>query len=232
MKCIYYDTETTGLKAGKDRIIEIAAFDPTDNREFCTFTNPECPIPAESTAITHITDEMVKGAPLIQEALAAFAAFCPPDVILIAHNNDAFDQLFLEAEFQRAGLPMPQWTFIDSIKWSRKYRPDLPRHTLQSLREVYGITANQAHRALDDVLVLHQIFTKMTGDLDPKTVLSLLSQSSKLQRMPFGKHAGKLLTEIPKEYAKWLAKEGALDKKENAQLKEAFEKLGYLAGVS
>ena len=86
-----------------------------------------------------------------QEALTAFAEFCSGDVVLIAHNNDAFDKLFLEAEFQRAGLQMPEWIFIDSLKWSRKYRTDLPRHSLQFLREVYGIEANQAHRALDDV---------------------------------------------------------------------------------
>ncbi len=232
MKPIYYDTETTGVKPGKDRIIEIAAFDPTGNRTFCTFTNPECPIPAESTAITHITDEMVKDAPLIKEALEAFAEFCTGDYVLIAHNNDAFDKIFLEAEFQRAGLVIPQWTYIDSLKWSRKYRSDLPRHSLQFLREAYGIEANQAHRALEDVFVLHKVFSQMVDDLEMKTILSLMKQTPQVQRMPFGKHAGKLLTEIPKEYVKWLAKEGALEKKENAQLKETFEKLGYLAGVS
>lgn len=232
MKPIYYDTETTGVKPGKDRIIEIAAFDPTGDRRFCSFTNPECPIPAESTAITGITDEMVKDAPLIKVALTDFAEFCSGDIVLIAHNNDAFDKLFLEAEFSRAGLPMPQWIFIDSLKWSRKYRTDLPRHSLQFLREAYGIEANQAHRALEDVYVLHKIFSRMIDDLDMKTVLSLLTQSPLAQRMPFGKHAGKLLTDIPKDYIKWLAREGALDKKENSALKETFEKMGYLAGVS
>jgi len=232
MKPIYYDTETTGVKPGKDRIIEIAAFDPIGNRTFCTFTNPECPIPAESTAITLITDEMVKDAPFIKEALQAFADFCTGEFVLIAHNNDAFDKLFLEAEFQRGGLIIPEWTYIDSLKWSRKYRSDLPRHSLQFLREAYGIEANQAHRALEDVFVLHKVFSRMVDDLEMKTILSLMKQTPQVQRMPFGKHAGKLLTEIPKEYAKWLAKEGALDKKENAQLKETFEKLGYLAGVS
>ncbi|HSX11591.1 MAG TPA: DUF3820 family protein [Chlamydiales bacterium] len=229
---IYYDTETTGVKPGKDRIVEIAAFDPQRERRFCTFTNPECPIPSDASAITGITDEMVKEAPLIKEALSSFAEFCSGDVVLIAHNNDAFDKLFLESEFERAGLPMPKWTFIDSLKWSRKYRNDLPRHSLQSLREVYGIEANQAHRALDDCIVLHQIFSRMVDDLEMKTVLSLLSQTSQVQRMPFGKHAGKLLSDIPKDYVKWLAKEGALEKKENAPLKEMFEKLGYLTGVS
>lgn len=229
MKPIYYDTETTGIKAGNDRIIEIAAFDPTDDRQFCTFINPERPIPAESTAICHITDEMVKDAPLIKEALTAFAEFCEGDVVLIAHNNDAFDKLFLKAEFERAGLEMPAWPFIDSLKWSRKYRSDLPRHSLQFLREVYGIEVNQAHRALDDVIVLYKVFSQMVDDLEMRKIMDLLSQNSQVQRMPFGKHAGKMLSEVPKDYLKWLVREGALDKKENAQLKETLEKMGVLA---
>lgn len=230
MRPIYYDTETTGIKAGKDRIVEIAAFDATNLKEFCTFTNPECPIPPEATAISHITNEMVNGAPFIKGALEQFTEFCTGDVVLVAHNNDAFDKLFLEAEFERAGLMMPKWVFIDSLKWARKYRSDLPRHSLQVLREAYGIVANQAHRALDDVFVLHQVFSRMIDDLDMKTVLSLISQKPQAERMPFGKYAGKLLTEIPKDYVKWLAREGALDKKENVWLKETFEKLGYLDG--
>jgi DNA polymerase-3 subunit epsilon len=220
------------VKAGKDRIVEIAAFDPTLDRQFCQFTNPEMPIPAEATAITQITDEMVKDAPLIKQTLVDFSEFCSGDIVLIAHNNDAFDKPFLEAEFQRAGLEMPPWIFIDSLKWARKYRNDLPRHSLQFLREAYGIAANQAHRALDDVYVLHKIFSCMIDDLEMKRVLQLLKESPQTQRMPFGKHAGKLLTEIPKDYVKWLAREGALDKKENEKLKETFMNLGYLTGVS
>jgi DNA polymerase-3 subunit epsilon len=229
---IYYDTETTGVKAGKDRIIEIAAFDPEQDRTFCSFVNPEMPIPAESTAITNITDEMVKDAPLIGSALSSFAEFCAGEIVLIAHNNDSFDKLFLEAEFQRAGMAIPAWTYLDSLKWSRKYRSDLPRHSLQSLREVYGIEANQAHRALDDVIVLHKVFSRMIDDLSWEAVLDLINKTPQILRMPFGKHAGKMLSEIPKDYVEWLSKSGALDKKENSLLKENFIKLGSLAGVS
>lgn len=225
---IFYDTETTGVKPGKDRIIEIAAYDPIQDRQFCTFVNPECLIPAESTAICHITDEMVKDAPLIREALSSFMDFCSGEVVLIAHNNDAFDKQFLEFEMNRAQLKMPLWPFIDSLKWSRKYRSDLPRHSLQFLREVYNIQANQAHRALDDVIVLYQIFSRMVGDLSMEQIENLLSQSSAVTRMPFGKHAGKPLSEIPKDYVEWLSKNGALDKKENTVLKENFQKLGLM----
>ena len=223
---IYYDTETTGVKPGKDRIIELAALDPVQDVRFSMLIHPECPIPAEASSISNITDEMVKDAPKIPEVLDAFLQFCSGDVLLIAHNNDAFDQLFLEAEFLRANRKMPPWKFFDSLKWARKYRNDLPRHSLQSLREVYGITANQAHRALDDVVVLYQLVSRMIDDLSWEKVVELVEQQPQVLRMPFGKHAGKMLSEVPKDYIAWLMQSGALDKKENALLKESLQKLG------
>ena len=59
LRPIYYDTETTGIKAEKERIIEIAAYDPVRKRQFEKFVNPGFPIPPEAIAIHHITDEMV-----------------------------------------------------------------------------------------------------------------------------------------------------------------------------
>jgi DNA polymerase-3 subunit epsilon len=228
MRPIYYDTETTGVKPGKDRIIELAAFDPIRDKTFCTFLNPECPIPPEASAISHITDDHVKNAPLFAEKIDEFIAFCEGDTVLIAHNNDAFDKPFLEEEFKKCARTLPSWNFIDSLKWARKYRADLPRHGLQFLREAYKLEANQAHRALDDVLVLHQVFSRMIDDLPLRTVMNLLNQKQELNRMPFGKHQGKNLADIPKDYVEWLHQNGALDKQENATLKEQFINFGLL----
>lgn len=225
---IYYDTETTGIKADKDRIIELAAYNPTTGKSFCEFIHPGMPIPKEATAIHHITDEMVATSPGFAIIGKAFIEFCGPHAILIAHNNDTFDKLFLEAEYTRNNITMPSWRYIDSLKWARKYRADLPRHPLQFLREVYGITANQAHRALDDVMVLYQVFSQMTDDLPIETVFELLQKPTVLGKMPFGKHQGKSLAEVPKDYLVWLKKSGALEKPENAPLVESLEKLGLL----
>ncbi len=223
LRPIYYDTETTGIRSDKDRIIEIAAFDPVQDRTFVHLVNPGVPIPPEATAVHKITDAMVAESPSFQEVGAAFIEFCAGETVLIAHNNDAFDKLFLENEFKRAGLTMPAWNFADSLKWARKYRNDLPRHTLQILREVYGIPPNQAHRALDDVIVLHEVFSGMIDDLSMETVLELLGQpQGKLTRMPFGKHQGKPLSEIPADYIRWLESSGAFDKPENAELRKAL----------
>ncbi|MEN9655038.1 MAG: hypothetical protein RL235_1150 [Chlamydiota bacterium] len=227
-RAIFYDTETTGIRIGKDRIIEIAAYDSHTKKSFSTFIDPECPIPAEATAIHHITDAMVKGAPKVTEALQNFSTFCEGPALLIAHNNDAFDKPMLEAEFIRGGLTIPAWKYLDTLKWARKYRPDLPKHTLQFLREVYGIAPNQAHRALDDVMVLADVLSRMIGDLNWETIVRLVSQASDVLRMPFGKHAGKPLAEVPKDYVLWLNGSGAFDKKENENLKKAFITVGHL----
>jgi len=225
---IYYDTETTGVKAQVDKIIEIAAYDPVQDRSFNELVNPGVPIPIEAQRIHNISDEMVQNAPSFKEIGARFIEFCEGETVLIAHNNDAFDRPFLEAEFQRSDLEIPQWRYVDSLKWARKYRNDLPRHSLQFLREVFGIEANQAHRALDDVIVLYKVFDKMIDDLPLEEVLTLMNKKSKVDRMPFGKHQGKLLSDVPKNYIAWLYKEGALDKDNNIPLKESLEQLGLL----
>lgn len=229
---IYYDTETTGISPQRDRVIEIAAYDPINKREFVHLVNPGQPIPAEATAVHNITDEMVKDAKTWAEIGPLFAEFCAGDTVLIAHNNDRFDIIFLQEEFKRNNLPFPEFKTLDTLVWARKYRPDLPRHSLQSLREVFCIEANNAHRAMDDVIILEKVFSYLTGDLDMDTIYALSqakkTSQDKLTAMPFGKHAGKPFHTLPKDYVEWLSKSGAFDKPENIELKAALVEAGML----
>ncbi len=225
LRPIYFDTETTGVKSDRDKIIELAAFDPVLNKTFSSLINPGVPIPKEASNVHHITDDMVQDAPTFKDVGQKFIEFCEGDVVLIAHNGDAFDIPFLENEFTKSGLQLPKYPTIDTLKWSRKYRPDLPKHSLQFLRETFKITANQAHRALDDVMILHSVFSIMIQDLSMETVIELLQKKKTLDRMPFGKHQGKALKEVPKNYVTWLHENGALDKSENKELLEAFKML-------
>lgn len=99
---IIIDTETTGLVAGQDKIIELAmlAFDydaetgevfrVTDT--YNGFEDPGEPIAPESTAVHGITDEMVAGQHFDDGRIAAFVAGAD---IVIAHNA-RFDRQFLE----------------------------------------------------------------------------------------------------------------------------------------
>lgn len=174
MRPIYYDTETTGINPATDRIVEIAAYDPVRGKTFNRLVHPQCPIPPSASAIHTITDEMVADAPPFSVIGLEFVQFCESDVVLIAHNNDAFDGILLLAEAKRHQVQLPPFPMLDSLKWARKYRSDLPRHSLQFLRQVYAISENKAHRALDDVMVLYEVFSAMTGDLPITTVMGLL----------------------------------------------------------
>jgi len=227
-RAIYYDTETTGIKADRDRIIEIAAYDPANLRSFEKLINPGIPIPAEATAIHHITNDMVAGSPDFSQVGQEFIEFCQGDVILIAHNNDNFDLPFLRHEFTRHSLSMPSWKCLDTLKWARRYRSDLPRHTLQFLREIYGFPENNAHRALDDVIIMHQVFSSMIDDLSIDEAYALLNRPREILHMPFGKHQGRPIKDIPRDYIKWLQTNGVFEKPENQELKNSFEKLGVL----
>jgi len=217
---IFYDTETTGIHCEKDRIVEIAAYDSFQDKTFSTFINPGRAIPKEASQVHGITDDMVKEAPSFADAGQQFIEFCGDDAVLVAHNNFAFDKKFLENEAARYNLSLPKWSFFDTLLWARRYRNDLPKHTLQFLREVYGIEANCAHRALDDTIILHRIFLAMLDDLSIEQAMHLMKRSKNV--MPFGKHKGMPLSRVPKRYLSWLKSSGALDKPENADLKEAI----------
>ena len=228
LRAIYYDTETTGVRVSEDRITEIAAYCPATDTSYSSLVNPGMPIPPDASKITGITDDMVQDAPSFKQVAEEFVKFCSGDVVLIAHNNDSFDKPLVKCEFERHGVELPDYKYIDTLKWSRKYRPDLPRHSLQHLREIHGIAANNAHRALDDVIMLHQVFSLMTDDLPINKVYELLQETPSSMTMPFGKYRGRGLKEVPKSYISWLMDNGALDKPENEQLKSALVELGII----
>lgn len=115
LRPIFYDTETTGIRSDKDRIVEIAAFDPIRKRSFEKLVNPGCPIPSSASAIHNITDDMVKDCPDFSQIGKEFVEFCEGNVVLIAHNNDGFDIHFLKNEFNRHSIEMPTWNFLDSL---------------------------------------------------------------------------------------------------------------------
>ncbi len=177
---IFFDTETTGTNPRQDRIVELAAYDPIQGRSFERLINPGMPIPPETIMVHQITDAMVANEPAFGAVMLDFIAFCEGDVALIAHNADSFDVPFIQSEAKRHNITLPDdWLYIDSLKWSRRYRKDLPRHSLQFLRQTYGVNANQAHRALNDVMVLYEVFSLMTDDLSCDEIAGLLGRNAK-----------------------------------------------------
>ena len=103
---VAFDLETTGLSSNTDRIIEIGAVILKNGEEvdrFQTFVDPERTLERKIVDLTGITDDMLKGAPKIEEVLPKFLEFVG-DRVLVAHNSD-FDTGFIRAECARQGLP-------------------------------------------------------------------------------------------------------------------------------
>ncbi len=158
---VVFDIETTGLSPVNCHITEIGAVkikggEVTDT--FNTFVNPEVPIPAEIAKLTSITDEMVKDAPKVKEALESFFAFIGDDM-LIAHNAN-FDTGFIRTYAEQCGLPFTN-TYLDTVALSRYVNPELKNHKLDTIAAAYQLGDFNHHRACDDAAMLAAIFFRM-----------------------------------------------------------------------
>lgn len=152
---IVLDTETTGLSFRECELIEIAA-QRISGREvvdrFETFVAPKGEIPQEITALTGITNEHVKGAPLAKQAVAQLADFVAGSPV-VAHNA-IFDRTFIE-NVQGGYRVSNNW--IDSLALSRIALPALKSHRLATLAEAFQCNP-VSHRAMADVEALSGIW--------------------------------------------------------------------------
>ena len=161
---IVFDTETTGLNAGEERLTEIGAVKLRGMEiveEFRTFVDPERNIPEEITKITGITDEMVKDAPGEKEALTAFMAFCG-NAPLCAHNAK-FDMSFIRAASERNRLGFRPDCF-DTLALCRALVPGSKNHKLDTMAEYFGLGDFNHHRAVDDAKMLALIYQKLIAE--------------------------------------------------------------------
>lgn len=213
MSIVFYDLETTSLYNA--RIIEIAAYNINNNLYFYELVYPECVIPPESITIHHITNEKVRNCKTIKEVLPDFVKFCGNNCTLIAHNNDCFDKIVLQDEFNRSNLQLPDWKYADTLKMARILLPNLQNHKLDTLKEYYKINIGTAHNALDDVLNMYEIYKLMKLNKTDDEMIKI-SNEYIMKYIPFGKYKGTKINKLPVEYVKWLIDN--LDKKSNQDL--------------
>ena len=155
------DLETTGISHFTEKITEIGIIKIKDGKEigtFETFVNPEKPIPERVQEITHITDDMVKDAPTIEEVLPKMIEFIG-DSVVVTHNTD-FDVTWLKYNYEKYGYKWEN-TYIDTLRLAKAVYPHFSRYKLGFIADKLGIVVEVAHRALDDVKTLVQVFGKM-----------------------------------------------------------------------
>ena len=163
---VAFDLETTGLSSRSDRIIEIGAVVLKNGEEvdrFQTFVDPERPLERKIVELTGITDEMLVGAPKIEEVLPKFLDFIG-DRVLVAHNSD-FDTGFIRAECQRLGYDY-HYTAADTLILSQNLLPQLNKFKLNIVSNALSLPDFNHHRAADDAMTCGLIMAKLMVKLE------------------------------------------------------------------
>ena len=163
---VAFDLETTGLSSRMDRIIEIGAVLMKNGQEidrFQTFVDPEQKLEKKIVDLTGITDDMLVGAPKIEEVLPKFLEFVG-DRVLVAHNSD-FDTGFIRAECQRQGLPY-NFTAADTLILSQNLLTHLHKFKLNIVSDALILPDFNHHRAADDAVTCGLVMTKLMEKLE------------------------------------------------------------------
>ena len=177
---VILDTETTGLSADKDRIVEIACIElsnhiPTKNI-FHTFINPETKVSADAFSVHGYSDEFLSNKPKFKEIIKNFLDFIK-DKKLVIHNAD-FDLGFLNNELRRLNVkPILKSDVVDTLQIARSKFPGVG-NSLDALCKRYkiNIEAREKHSALVDCHLLSKVYIEL---IDKKELTLDLELSNK-----------------------------------------------------
>ena len=159
-----FDTETTGLSPAEgDEIIQIGAVRIVNNRllkneSIDQLVDPQRSLRPESIPIHGITEDMVKGQPVLGTVLPNFHQFCE-ETVLVAHNA-AFDMRFLQMKEASTGIRFDH-PVLDTLLLSAVIHPNQESHKLEAIAERLGINIVGRHTALGDAMVTGEVFLKM-----------------------------------------------------------------------
>lgn len=220
---VFFDLETTGVKIGADRIVQIAAVKryPDGKRtQWSSLVNPGMPIPPGATAIHRITDAMVANSPTF-DALASTIAKAFVGCDIAGFNVRKFDWPFLLAEFGRVGFQVDwQPKFVDVMAIFHAFvRRDLSAASMHYL----GREHVDAHSAEADVTITEEVLWKQLEKhpevprspaeihdwlfpTDPSAVDSggRFRWEGDEVVLAFGKHAGTKLRQVDSGFLRWM----------------------------
>jgi len=210
---VILDTETTGFV--EPALIEAAGIiikgNPLEEQKttFISRYNPGKPISFGAMATHNILDCDVKDCPPASE-------FRLPDntAYIVGHNIDYDWQVIGKPDVKR----------IDTLAMARTVYPELDSHSLSALSyalaepdrrpRIREILTNR-HNALTDAelcLDILRLILKEKPELTSWGSIWRFSEESRIpKKMPFGKHKGLLIKDIPDDYKEWLKKQPDID---------------------
>jgi len=186
---IILDLETTGLDTASDEVIEIGlvkfAYCP-DGRiahvmgSFCSFNEPDKPIPAEVTELTGITDVMVAGHKIDEASVSEFIS----DAVVVVAHNASFDRPIAER----------YWPQFKDIAWAcSATEVEWRREGFEGSRLPYLLTKagmfHDAHRAVDDCRALLEVLAMPLPTTQKPALAALLQQARRRKIRIWAEHS-------------------------------------------
>ena len=240
------DTETTSLDFREAEVIQYASdsalkvLETIALEEFEVsndFYKPAKPISAKISSITTITNRMVADCIDFKTTLDDVQKEFDEYKYMVAHNAYYDDRIFKEHD-----LKTPE--NLCTLRLSRKLLADDPsieEHTLSYLRYALDLPIPDdipAHLADADVMVTALLLAHLIGlaleqgvindDSDyGEQLIEYLASPVVMTIMPFGKHKGKKLTEVPISYWQW-----AMDKMDSLNEADPAYDKDFAASVS
>jgi DNA polymerase-3 subunit epsilon len=223
----FIDLETTGLNISTEKIVEIAIVKilPDGTKQVKRkLINPQIPIPAASSELHGITDEMVKDAPTFKQAANEIKQFIE-NCDLAGYNSNRFDIPMLIEEFLRSGLEFT----VEGKKLLdvQKVFHMMEQRTLSAAYKFYcNKNLENAHGAEVDAAATWEVLeaqlerypqigtsvesiVKFTGEDDIVDFARRFIKEKGVEVFNFGKHKGKPVVQVLKEepqYYDWMMK--------------------------
>lgn len=233
---IVIDTETTGLDPKSDAIVELAAVTLLQSPEGAWQLGPHASslvapgrrMHPAAQAQHHLTDEMLRDAPKLPQALddvltgagllvgsakvlAGEIKVYNPLICFAAHNA-AFDKGFLQPMMDPRIRTNGGW--LCTMRAAKHVWPDAPGYSNQVLRyHVPGLDKEirehlpgglAPHRALYDALCTAVMLRRMLTLHPPAELLAMQVRPILLKTCNMKKHKGTPWAEVPREYLQWV----------------------------
>ena len=181
------DIETTGGRASRDKITEIAIVVHNGQEvleTFETLLNPEAVIPYGITELTGISNDMVNTAPKFYEVAKKIVELTE-GAIFVAHNV-RFDYSFIQEEFRRLGYTYTRRQLC-TVRLARKVFPGYKSYSLGNLILAMGLSAGERHRAMGDTIATVDLFERILAQSgaesrEVKKMVNLGVRESKLPK--------------------------------------------------
>lgn len=160
---VYLDTETTGLDSAA-QIVEICVLDSDGSVLVDSLVRPTIRIPREATAVHHLTDAVVSGAPTWAQLWPRVAQALTGRAIAI--YNAEYDHRLMQQSHHAYGLrwEWPPASFACVMLLYAQYRGEWNArygnyrwHKLEEAGAQCGLTLPNTHRAQADALLARSV---------------------------------------------------------------------------